>query len=484
MKISPINIDPAHLQMIVDATSDLVIISDYQRNIIYVNRTTCEKTGYSKKELLKAKVTFLYPLDHQPEYSAKISNALRKSGHWSGEVETQRKDGTTFWTDSIIELMHDHEGKPSGMIGIGRDISAIKLLDSKEWKSESSLESIMKSMLDGLFVSGSDGSILMCNDAFESMVGLKQDEIVGYKYPYKWLDNLNNKNIVEYFSVVRKHGALRNSPLTIKNKVGKIFHLNLSASILSGKKKKSDEYIFVCRDISNIQYADDLRRMNEQITRLMIDSKRKTFQLEILHEANSMVLNNDNITAVFKSVTSGVKNIVEHDLAGIYVYHQGKNAFIPHTLSEQTKFSKILGKHPLPLGEGIISSAAMSGEMAWANNAQHDPRSIYPEGVKPEIEHFIAVPLMDREMVFGILVVARHRDPQFIEEEAMVIQSFAKVVSVAIENLRLYNELKRYQKKSVVANRNNHVLEGVQNSNVKRWLVNFDELTFDDERNK
>ena len=49
--------------------------------------------------------------------------------------------------------------------------------------------------------------------------------------------------------------------------------------------------------------------------------------------------------------------------------------------------------------------------MVWVNNAQLDPRSRYPEGMRPEREHFIAVPLKGRMSIFGILVVARNRDP-------------------------------------------------------------------------
>ncbi len=476
MPLNPSNIDSSHLRMIVDATSDLVIISDLQRNIIYANRSTCDKTGYSKKELLNTKVNLLYPPGKQQQYSAKISSALHRRGKWHGQSETLRKDGSTFWTDSIIEWLRDRDGKPTGMIGIGRDLSTTRLLSKQAWESETSLASIMKSMIDGLFVCDTNGNILMCNDSFETMVGHDEEEIIGSRFPYLWLDKQGNKKLEEYFRILRKDGQLRNCPLALKHSNGKVIKSSLMLSFFSNKKKKEDRFIVTLRDVSDVHYVDELWRAKEQIERLVLDSKRKAMQLQILQEANNLVLNNSDIAAVFRAVTDGVKKIVEHDLAGIYVYHQGKNAFIPHTLSKQTKFSRELGKHPLPLGEGIISAAAMSGEMVWVNNAQLDPRSRYPKGVRPEKEHFIAVPLMDSKAVFGILVVARNRDPQFIEEEINIVELFAKAVSVALENVCLHNELKILQEG--IEQTGNEVSPHQRNGKVAagRRLVNFDGL--------
>jgi GAF domain-containing protein len=61
--------------------------------------------------------------------------------------------------------------------------------------------------------------------------------------------------------------------------------------------------------------------------------------------------------------------------------------------------------------------------------------------MRPEKEHFIAVPLKGRNSIFGILVVARNRDPEFIEEEALIVKSFADAATVALENAQLHHEL-------------------------------------------
>ena len=80
--------------------------------------------------------------------------------------------------------------------------------------------------------------------------------------------------------------------------------------------------------------------------------------------------------------------------------------------------------------------------MVWVNNAQLDPRSKYPPAMRPEKEHFIAVPLLSRGSLIGVLVVARNRDPEFIEEETEIVRSFAEAATVALDNERLLDELR------------------------------------------
>jgi PAS domain S-box-containing protein len=61
------------------------------------------------------------------------SEALRKEimeeGHWSGENEQQRSDGTTFWSSTHISLMRDPFGQPRGFIGIDYDITPRRLAE-------------------------------------------------------------------------------------------------------------------------------------------------------------------------------------------------------------------------------------------------------------------------------------------------------------------------------------------------------------------
>ncbi|MBI3765927.1 MAG: PAS domain S-box protein [Ignavibacteriales bacterium] len=405
---------------VASSSSDIVVVADQNRHIVFVNPTACKKTGYSKKELLGAKIPILYRKENQSKYTSRIFTDLHKKGRWSGEMEVRKKDGTTFCTDTTIIAFRDTKGDLAGTIGIGRDLSEKRLLDQRIWQSESHLQEVVESMADALYICDVAGKILMCNKTQCDMLGYHREEIVGTRFPYPWIDASDNLKLQRGMKL-------------------------LALSLLNDQAGKPKGCVVSVRDVTDVRFADGRRRANDQIHRLMIEVKRKAERLQTLQEINSFVLHNADVSRIFRSITSGVKKLVEHDLAGIYIYDPDQQSFLPYMLSKKTPFSRKLAKFPLPLGEGIIGEAAISGKVVWVNNAQLDPRSRYPEGMKPEKEHFIAVPLKGRESIFGVLVVARNRDPQFIEEEVLVVQSFADAATVALENARLFYELSKLQ---------------------------------------
>jgi len=302
-------------------------------------------------------------------------------------------------------------------------------------------------MEDAVCLFDRNGKIIMCNDAHCRMLGYRKEEIVGTQPPFQWIAKDNEGKLKRAFKVALNGKSLKYFMMTWYQKNHSRRIVSLALSPLWRHSKGIVNIICTVRDVTDVQYAEDLRKTNERLGRLILDVRRKAVQLETLAEVNSLVLTNVSVSHIFRTVTVSVKKLVEHDLAGIYVYDIERKSFIPHTLSKKTSFSRKLSKFPLPLGKGIIGTAAALGKMVVANNAQFDPRSKYPKGMKPEKEHFIAVPLKGRGTIFGVLIVARNRDPEFIEEESMLVKSFAEAVTVALENARLFQELKKLQTK-------------------------------------
>jgi len=437
---------PARLLFkIIDSASDVIIVADRKRRIVFVNQSACEKTGFEKKELLGKNVVTIYPKKDQAKYGSRILQSIQKHGQWFGETELRKKDGTTFWTEAKIYAYFDEEEKISGTIGIGRDLSDRRLLGQHEWESEDRLRTVMESMEDAVFVCDTQGRILMCNDAHCRILGYRREEILGVQPPYPWVDPVDQRKLRIGFRILLKEGKLKNYTITWHSRDGSAVVVSLAFSRMKDSSGSATGMVVTARDITEVQYVEELRRSNDRMQRLMSDVQRKADRLQTLEGVNSLVLKNADIAKIFRSVVAGIKNLVPHDLAGIYVYDSNHESLLPHTLSKQTPFSRKLARFPLPLGEGIIGAAAISGRLVLANNAQLDPRSKYPEGIRPDREHFIAVPLHGRSSIFGVLVVARNSDPEFIEEEAQIVKSLADATTVALENARLVWELNKQQ---------------------------------------
>lgn len=422
-------------------SNDIIIIADRKRTILYANPAVCRKTGYRLKELLGQKLPILYRKEDRAGYAGRILKHIRESGRWRGEVEIRRKNGTTFSTSTVMSAFYDETGSPAGTVGIGRDLTHEKLLLRHALEKEHRLQCIIESMEDAICVCDKEGKILMVNSAHCRMLGYRKEEIVGAKSPYPWIDSADVARSKLLMKRVQKEGSVKNVSLAWRRRDNRRLLVSVAMSQYVTPSRGTDGQVCTIRDITDVQYSEDLRHANEQIQRLIFDIKRKAARLQTLDETNTLMLHQAKISSIFQEITKGVKRLVVHDLAGIYVYDALKKSLVPHTLSKQTAFSRELAKFSLRIGQGIIGEAALTGHLVLANDAHLDPRSRYPKGMKPDCEHFIAVPLKAKNSIFGILVVARHREPGFIEEEAEVIKSFANAASVALENARMISKL-------------------------------------------
>ncbi|RJQ59555.1 MAG: response regulator [Desulfobacteraceae bacterium] len=99
----------------------------------------------------------------------------------------------------------------------------------------------------------------------------------------------------------------------------------------------------------------------------------------------------------------------------------------------------------IPSGEGIAGWVAETGQYTLVSDVSNDPR-FYPEidkitGLKTK--SILCVPLKAKSKLIGVLEVINKTDGTvFSEEDAVLLSIFASQAAMAIENARLYGELK------------------------------------------
>ncbi len=421
---------------------ELVLLTDSTKSIRYVNQRALTATGYRRDELLGRGIVTLFAGENRKKYVGKIFTGLRKAGRWEGELEFTRKNGSAFWGGTGVSVLPAPRSADALTLFVVRDLSDNRLASQHRWESETRIHQVLDGMEDAVYVCDPSGRIVMCNDACCRMTGYRPEEIVGMTMPYPWVEPSDRVRLLKGLKVLLKEGTLKNYVVSWRRRGAAPIVASLALHRMPEAGRRAPLVVVSARDVTDVQYADELRRAQEQMRRLVEDVKRKAEQLRTLRESNILVLRKAGVGRIFKAIIDGVRKIVEHDLAGIYVFDTTDQSFHAHTLSKQTRFSRRLASFPIPLGEGVVGAAARSGKLLWVNDAHLDPRSRYPEGMRPEKEHLIAVPLKGRSSIFGVLVVARNRDPQFVEEEALIVKSFADAALVALENANLHEELR------------------------------------------
>ena len=110
-----------HSQLL-DSARESLVATDLEGDVIYWGKGAEELYGYRAEEVMGKPITFIVDPEARAEEEERMAQVLA-TGSWSGEYVQKRKDGSTFWADTIISLVRDEAGKPAAFIGIDRDIT-------------------------------------------------------------------------------------------------------------------------------------------------------------------------------------------------------------------------------------------------------------------------------------------------------------------------------------------------------------------------
>lgn len=106
----------------------------------------------------------------------------------------------------------------------------------------------------------------------------------------------------------------------------------------------------------------------------------------------------------------------------------------------------------VPLGEGIVGDVALSGRPAIVNDVRADSRWHGDAAIGFETRAILAVPLIARGRVIGVLQVLNPVEgSRFTDDDLRRMRLFAGLLATAIENARLYAAQKRQFVETVTA---------------------------------
>ena len=122
-----------HLQLaagVFDHAQEGIVITDADANIIDVNGTFLDLTGYGRDEVIGRNPRFLSAGSHDAAFYREMWQALLATGAWRGEILNRRKDGTPYVQQTSISAVHDEGGRVTRYIGLSSDVTELR--DSRE----------------------------------------------------------------------------------------------------------------------------------------------------------------------------------------------------------------------------------------------------------------------------------------------------------------------------------------------------------------
>jgi len=243
--------------------------------------------GYTSKDFISQKV--IYGKIIHGDDLERVSNEVAtysKNDAVSFEHKPYRiikKDGKVIWVSDYTTILRDKTGKITHYLGYIVDITGIKQAEEQL----KLLSSTVEQSTEGMAVSDLEGNLLFVNDAFSSMHGYTQAELIGKHlsifHTPKQIPSVEiaNKQISETgkFSGeiyhARRDGTvfptlMHNSPL--KNEEGKVIGMIGTVRDITKLKKTEQEIIRTKEHLKNV-----INSASEIIISIDIDNKISTW---------------------------------------------------------------------------------------------------------------------------------------------------------------------------------------------------------------
>jgi diguanylate cyclase (GGDEF)-like protein/PAS domain S-box-containing protein len=111
------------LASVFNATSESIIVTDANSNILSVNPAFSMLTAYRDDEVLGKHASILNAGRHDATFFQHMNQQLRSSGEWVGQVWTKRKDGQHFLAKLTLSSIKNHAGAVSHYVGVFHDMT-------------------------------------------------------------------------------------------------------------------------------------------------------------------------------------------------------------------------------------------------------------------------------------------------------------------------------------------------------------------------
>lgn len=172
--------------------------------------------------------------------------------------------------------------------------------------------------------------------------------------------------------------------------------------------------------------------------------RQDTMELNLLHRATSFLFSNELFTQrSIEDVGLKIARTVVDEFGqidcGVLLLDSRSSSLI--RLARTGRYDVKLSK-PMPLdGPGLVPAAVRSGQPVYAPDVLEDPRYV-PNVASTRSE--LALPLITSNGVIGALDLQSTDVDAFSEQSRRILMSFAEQAAVAIENIKLYDEIRRY----------------------------------------
>ncbi len=253
--------------MLADSAQDLIYIINRDDTVAYINTYAAKMAGRNRQEIIGMPRMALFP-GPEGERQKRSLQAVFSSGLPLRAESRIHLQSSETWQDTNLIPLKNRDGIITAVMGISRDITAMKKTEDALRRSESQYHSIIDNIQDMLYRTDMEGKITMISPAGAKRAGYDSaDELTGHDLAQiLYADPQERKR---FLAVLEKKRSVNAYPLTLKDRKGHRYNVTASSHYFYDDEGRVLGVEGIIHDVTHLRQAEDaLREANRKLNLL------------------------------------------------------------------------------------------------------------------------------------------------------------------------------------------------------------------------
>ena len=263
----------------------LISFTDEKGNITYVNDYFLEISKYSRDELIGKNHNILSSGDQPQDVFRNLWQTISSGNVWRGDIKDRAKDGSFFWTDTVISPVTGDRGEILSYFSFRLPIDErkqVELYQHDKINALSNLQIAVEYASNHIIVTDNKGYITYANKAAQQITGYSLKEMHG-QTPRLWGKQMSREFYEKMWKQIKEERVPFVGEITNRRKNGEIYTAitRISPIVSEGNLIGfigSEEDISKRLDLE-LQLTNKVREL-ERINRLMIGREIRMKELK------------------------------------------------------------------------------------------------------------------------------------------------------------------------------------------------------------
>ena len=274
------------LSLVASKTDNLVIITDAQERIEWVNEGLIKRTGYSMAEVIGKTKDLFHGYETNQDTLRMMRKNILAGTSVTEELLNYTKDGEKIWLKINVNPVFDDSKKITRFISVATDITAEKRYETEITNIANELSDLIENANAIIFGTDELCQVNEWNASATKLIGYSKQEVLGRKLTHILVGIKQRENIEQLCQQVLDGTALSLHEFQIVNRTGGIGTLLVSATPRKNSMGKIIGLLVVGQDITELsEYRTSLEtKVKERTEKLEAALKKENHLVELKNQ--------------------------------------------------------------------------------------------------------------------------------------------------------------------------------------------------------